>query len=126
MGLLLRLRLLPELLTQAAAAQHDKGWPRDGINKPVEDGETVVFGSRDHLFLAPNYHMTELQAAVGLAQLAKLPAMVAARQASAQPVQPPKRPNVVENCSLIRLECKYGRFSNFPSRDDYSKFQSTT
>lgn len=37
----------------------DKGWPRD-------------VGGRDHLFLAPNYHMTELQAAVGIAQLTKL------------------------------------------------------
>jgi dTDP-4-amino-4,6-dideoxygalactose transaminase len=36
----------------------DKGWPRD---QP----------GRDHLFLAPNYHMTELQAAVGLAQIGK-------------------------------------------------------
>ncbi|MCZ8036365.1 MAG: DegT/DnrJ/EryC1/StrS family aminotransferase [Novosphingobium sp.] len=44
----------------------DKGWPRQK-------------GGRDHLFLAPNYHMTELQAAVGLAQLKKLPAMVASR-----------------------------------------------
>jgi len=49
----------------------DKGWPRDK-------------GGRDHLFLAPNYHMTELQAAVGLAQLTKLEQMVAARQESAQ------------------------------------------
>lgn len=37
---------------------HDKGWPRDGIAKPVDQGEVVVFGSRDHLFLAPNFHMT--------------------------------------------------------------------
>jgi dTDP-4-amino-4,6-dideoxygalactose transaminase len=44
----------------------DKGWPRAN-------------GGRDHLFLAPNYHMTELQAAVGLAQLRKLPGMVQAR-----------------------------------------------
>ena len=44
----------------------DKAWPR-------------AKGGRDHLFLAPNYHMTELQAAVGLAQLRKLPAMVQAR-----------------------------------------------
>lgn len=44
----------------------DKGWPR-------------AKGGRDHLFLAPNYHMTELQAAVGLAQLRKLPGMVQAR-----------------------------------------------
>ena len=48
----------------------DKGWPRDK-------------GGRDHLFLAPNYHMTELQAAVGLAQLTKLPAMANARIAMA-------------------------------------------
>ena len=32
----------------------DKAWPREKY--------------RDHLFLAPNYHMTELQAAVGIAQ----------------------------------------------------------
>ena len=44
----------------------DKGWPRDR-------------GGRDHLFLAPNYHMTELQAAVGLAQLGKLDRLVATR-----------------------------------------------
>lgn len=44
----------------------DKGWPR-------------AKGGRDHLFLAPNYHMTELQAAVGIAQLRKLPSMVQAR-----------------------------------------------
>jgi perosamine synthetase len=44
----------------------DKGWPRDKAG-------------RDHLFLAPNYHMTELQAAVGLAQLDKLDGMVRSR-----------------------------------------------
>ena len=49
----------------------DKGWPRD---RP----------GRDHLFLAPNYHMTELQAAVGLAQLKKLPAVVTARRRNAK------------------------------------------
>lgn len=48
----------------------DKGWPR---NK----------GGRDHLFLALNYHMTELQAAVGVAQLGKLQKMVDARRSSA-------------------------------------------
>jgi perosamine synthetase len=48
----------------------DKGWPRDK-------------GGRDHLFLAPNYHMTELQAAVGLAQLNKLEVMVDARKRAA-------------------------------------------
>jgi len=48
----------------------DKGWPREK-------------GGRDHLFLAPNYHMTELQAAVGLAQLGKLQTMVEARKRAA-------------------------------------------
>lgn len=48
----------------------DKGWPRER-------------GGRDHLFLAMNYHMTELQAAVGLEQLKKLDRFVGARVASA-------------------------------------------
>ncbi len=48
----------------------DKGWPRDQW--------------RDHLFLAPNYHMTELQAAVGLAQLQKLDNVVRDRRKSAR------------------------------------------
>jgi perosamine synthetase len=48
----------------------DKGWPRSK-------------GGRDHLFLAPNYHMTELQAAVGIAQLRKLEGMVEARRQAA-------------------------------------------
>lgn len=48
----------------------DKGWPR---HKP----------GRDHLFLAPNYHMTELQAAVGLAQLGKYERCIAGRRRAA-------------------------------------------
>ena len=48
----------------------DKGWPRQ---KPL----------RDHYFLAPNYHMTELQAAVGLAQLNKYPLSVDLRRKAA-------------------------------------------
>ena len=48
----------------------DKGWPRER-------------GGRDHLFLATNYHMTELQAAVGLEQLKKLDQFVAARVSAA-------------------------------------------
>jgi len=48
----------------------DKGWPR---HKP----------GRDHFFLAPNYHMTELQAAVGLAQIQKYPISIKARQDAA-------------------------------------------
>lgn len=47
----------------------DKAWPREMY--------------RDHLFLAPNYHFTDLQAAVGLAQYRKLDAMVEARRDSA-------------------------------------------
>ena len=44
----------------------DKGWPREK-------------GGRDHIFLATNYHMTELQAAVGLGQLEQLEQFVDAR-----------------------------------------------
>lgn len=45
----------------------DKGWPRGGE-------------FRDHLFLAPAYHMTELQAAVGIAQLRKLDMIIECRK----------------------------------------------
>lgn len=48
----------------------DKGWPRDQY--------------REHYFLAPNYHMSELQAAVGIAQLGKLDKMILNRQQSAR------------------------------------------
>ena len=48
----------------------DKGWPRE---KP----------GRDHYFLAPNYHMTELQAAVGLAQIEKYETCITARRQAA-------------------------------------------
>lgn len=48
----------------------DKGWPR---SKP----------GRDHLFLAPNYHMTELQAAVGIAQLGKYGRCIEGRRRAA-------------------------------------------
>lgn len=48
---------------------HDKAWPRE------------VY--RDHLFLAPNYHFTDLQAAVGLAQYRKLDKLVEQRRDSA-------------------------------------------
>ncbi len=44
----------------------DKGWPRSG-------------SFRDHLFLAPSYHMTEFQAAIGICQLRKLDKIVDAR-----------------------------------------------
>ncbi len=48
----------------------DKGWPR---HKP----------GRDHNFLAPNYHMTELQAAVGIAQIQKYSISIVARREAA-------------------------------------------
>jgi perosamine synthetase len=48
----------------------DKGWPREKY--------------RDHLFLAPNYHMTDLQAAVGIAQLRKIDRHNENRRKSAQ------------------------------------------
>lgn len=38
----------------------------------------------DHYFIAPNYRMSELQGAVAVAQLGKLPEIVARRQAAAQ------------------------------------------
>jgi len=53
----------------------DKGWPREGQ-------------FRDHLFLAPAYHMTELQAAVGIAQLKKLHSIVNARRENARRMFP--------------------------------------
>lgn len=52
----------------------DKGWPR---------GKEIAGVKRDHLFLALNYHMTELQGAVGLAQLARLPEVVQKRREAA-------------------------------------------
>jgi len=48
----------------------DKGWPRH-------------IPGRDHYFLAPNYHMTELQAAVGLAQIKKYCQSIQARRDAA-------------------------------------------
>jgi len=53
----------------------DKGWPR---------AKEIGGVKRDHLFLAPNYHMTELQGAVGLAQLQKLEKVVEKRRGTAQ------------------------------------------
>ncbi|MCL5997017.1 MAG: DegT/DnrJ/EryC1/StrS family aminotransferase [Chloroflexi bacterium] len=50
----------------------DKAWPRGLPNLP-----------RSHLFLGMNYRMTELQGAVGLAQAAKLAAIVARRRQTA-------------------------------------------
>jgi perosamine synthetase len=47
----------------------DKGWPREQY--------------REHLFLAPNYHISDLQAAVALAQLRKLDGMIESRRKSA-------------------------------------------
>ncbi|MCX7918219.1 MAG: DegT/DnrJ/EryC1/StrS family aminotransferase [bacterium] len=81
-----------EQLGYRAKLFSDKGWPRDK-------------SGRGHLFLAPNYRMTELQAAVGLAQLYKLDAIVATRRKTAEQltslirnipgVNPPKMLEVV-------------------------------
>ena len=49
----------------------DKGWPRSG-------------DYRGHLFLGPNYRLTELQAAVGLAQLHKINEIVGRRRRAAE------------------------------------------
>ena len=59
-----------EALAARARLFADKAWPRAST-------------PRDHLFLAPNYRMTDLQGAVGVAQVRKLPAIVAARRRSA-------------------------------------------
>jgi dTDP-4-amino-4,6-dideoxygalactose transaminase len=58
-------------LAQRARLFADKGWPRG------------IPGLRGHLFLGMNYRMTELQGAVGLAQVAKLPAIVERRRQTA-------------------------------------------
>ncbi|MHB1294978.1 MAG: DegT/DnrJ/EryC1/StrS family aminotransferase [Anaerolineae bacterium] len=58
-------------LAQRARLFADKGWPRG------------VPGLRGHLFLGMNYRMTELQGAVGRAQCAKLPEIVACRRRTA-------------------------------------------
>lgn len=58
-----------ELCGRKLALCADKGWPREKY--------------RDHLFLAPNYHMTELQAAVGLAQFRKLESFIEKRRKTA-------------------------------------------
>ena len=47
----------------------DKGWPREKY--------------RDHYFLAPNYHLTDLQAAVALPQLSRIEQSIEARRRSA-------------------------------------------
>jgi dTDP-4-amino-4,6-dideoxygalactose transaminase len=55
-------------LSERMALFRDKGWSR----KPG-------WGARTYLFLAPNYRMTELQGAVGLAQVKKVRAVVEKR-----------------------------------------------
>jgi dTDP-4-amino-4,6-dideoxygalactose transaminase/predicted dehydrogenase len=60
-----------EDLAERASLFVDKGWDRKR-------------GVRAHLFLGMNYRMTELQGAVALAQLHKLPALVEARRQSAE------------------------------------------
>ena len=59
-----------EELAKRAALFTDKGWDRER-------------GARAHLFLGMNYRMTELQGAVALAQLGRLPGMLRTRRAMA-------------------------------------------
>ncbi|MFB3896880.1 MAG: DegT/DnrJ/EryC1/StrS family aminotransferase [bacterium] len=59
-----------EHLAYRARLFSDKAWPRDGK-------------SRGHLFLAPNYRMTEMQGAIGIAQLKKLDKNLAQRRKTA-------------------------------------------
>ncbi len=56
----------PDRMTRAALFV-DKGWDRN-------------LGLRAHLFLGMNYRMTELQGSVALAQLKKLPRLIASRR----------------------------------------------
>ncbi len=58
-------------LSSRAKLFADKGWPREG-------------GIRDHILLAPNYRMTELQGAVALAQLNKLEKVLSLRRKNAK------------------------------------------
>ncbi len=58
-------------LAERARLFADKAFPRGG-------------GSQTHLFLGMNYRMTELQGAVGIAQLAKLDEILRRRRASAR------------------------------------------
>lgn len=84
----------------------DKGWPRER-------------GGRDHLFLAPNYHMTELQAAVGLAQLQKLEKFVEARIRAADRLT--KLLRDVDVSPLLPLERTVGVYFFYSFRLDASK-----
>jgi dTDP-4-amino-4,6-dideoxygalactose transaminase len=59
-----------EDLAERAALFVDKGWDRKQ-------------GARAHKFLGMNYRMTELQGAVALAQMGRLPGMLQSRRASA-------------------------------------------
>lgn len=61
-----------EALATRARLFSDKGWPRG------------IPGMRGHLFLGMNYRLTELQGAVGLAQVRKLPAIVERRRQTAE------------------------------------------
>jgi len=70
----------------------DKGWPRGEI-------------FRDYLFLAPNYHMTELQGAVGIAQLRKLDRIIN---------------NRIESAKILTDLLKGNEYISVPYIDNYS------
>jgi dTDP-4-amino-4,6-dideoxygalactose transaminase/predicted dehydrogenase len=59
----------PEL-AERASLYADKGWVRSGTGR----------AARNHYFLGMNYRMTELQGAVALAQVRRLPQLVSRRQ----------------------------------------------
>lgn len=61
-----------DALAERARLFADKGWPR------------TPGGERGHLFLGPNYRLTELQGAVGLAQVRKVREIVARRRQTAE------------------------------------------
>ena len=77
----------------------DKGWPRE--RQP-----------RDHLFLAPNYRMTELQGAIGVAQVHKLRGTVARRRDTAESLM--RRLAVVQGIRLPVLGDENPSWWTFP------------
>lgn len=86
----------------------DKGWPREGA-------------FRDHLFLAPAYHLTELQAAVGIAQLRKLRSIVDARRTNAEKMRP-----LISGIAGLRVPVEYSwathTYWKYPIQVDIDSF----
>lgn len=87
----------------------DKGWPRDGA-------------FRDHLFLAPAYHMTEMQSAIGIAQLKKLDKVIESRRKMSQ-----KLTELLKDIDIIAcpVEKEWGRHTywKYPLKVDMEKIK---